>query len=118
MHTIIHMRNVPGKPKIRALDAPLPCMNFDGTPGEVPIDFHWDGSSVPWLFRGLFPRHRHPVASGRHDWRCLNAKNAAERLFADKRFQIDVGKTSWWVTKKFGYWGARLGAFFGMGSDF
>src|SRR6056297_3666152 len=95
---IIYMRNVPGKPKCRALTAPLYCKNMDGSSGYIPFDFEWDGSSVPFIFQGFFPRQRHPIASCRHDWRCLNAKNKTERAWADKEFEKDVGKTSWWVT--------------------
>lgn len=84
--TIIHMRNVPGDDKMRVLDAALPCKNFDGTDGEVPPDFGWDGSSVPLIFQGVFPRHNHPIASCRHDWRCRNAKNAEERKWATFHF--------------------------------
>jgi len=111
--TIIYMRNVPGKPINRALTAPLACGDE-----EIPIGFEWDGSSVPFLFQGFFPRHRHPIASCRHDWRCKNAKNKEDRAFADKEFQKDVGTTSWWITKKAGYYGVRIGAFFGIGNNF
>jgi len=116
--TLIHMRNVPGNEKCRALDEALPCVNYDGTPGEVPVDFVWDGSSVPLLFRGIFPRHDHPIASCRHDWRCRNAKNAAERKWADGQFKLDVGTTSWWITKQVGYLGARIGAHLGVGVNY
>ena len=112
------MRNVINTPDNRALDVPLPLIMQDGTMGEVPADFVWDGSSVPWAFQGIFPRHNHPIASCRHDYRCKNAQNAAERKFADEQFQIDVGSTSWWITKKVGYFGVRIGAFLGIGSNF
>jgi hypothetical protein len=116
--TIIHMRNVPGNGKLRALDIPLPIKKMDGSMGLVPADFEWDGSSVPWIFQGFFPRHNHPIASCRHDWRCKNARTKAERLFADKEFEKDVGTTSWWITKKFGYAGVRIGAYLGIGNRF
>jgi len=137
--TIIYMRNVPERsddPNLRALTAPLAYLRYDGTWGEIEFDFIWDGSSVPWIFQGIFPRHRHPIASCRHDKRCREAREKAkqllaegiaykivkeqldaERLFADEQFQIDVGKTSWWITKKWGWWGVRAGAFLGMGSE-
>jgi len=118
MSQIIHMRNVPGTDDTRALDAPLPCLLFDGSMGEVPVDFEWDGASTPAPLQAVFPRHNHPIASCRHDYRCKQAKNAAERKFADKEFEKDVGTTSWWITKKVGYYGVRIGAFFGIGSDF
>jgi len=119
--TLIHMRNVPEKPKepnLRALTAPLPYLKFDGTTGEIEFDFEWDGSSVPYIFQGIFPRHRHPVASCRHDKRCGEAKTRAERAWADKEFEKDVGTTSWWATKKLGYYGVRIGAFFSIGSTY
>ena len=116
--TIIYMRNVEGKPKMRALTQYLPCVMPDGSTHTIPFDFSWDGSSVPVLFQGIFPRHRHPVASCKHDYRCGQAKNKAERKFADEQFRIDVGKTSWKITSKIGYWGVRIGAFFGVGSNF
>jgi len=116
--TIIHMRNVPGTDDKRALDKPLPLLMPDGSWDEVPTDFDWDGASVPLLFQPLYPRHNHPIASCRHDYRCRKARNAAERKFADEQFEIDTGKTSWWITKKVGYIGVRIGAMFGIGSNY
>ena len=116
--TLIYMRNVPGKPNNRALTKPLYCQRFDGSHGSIPTGFEWDGSSVPFLFQGIFPRHRHPIASCRHDYRCGIAKTKDERKWADKEFEKDVGKTSWWITKKVGYLGVRIGAFFGIGNNF
>jgi len=118
MSTIIYMRSVPGKPDHRALTQPLSCGNPDGSAGLVPVNFEWDGSSVPWIFQGFFPRHKHPIASCRHDWRCLHARNPAERKWADKEFEADVGRTSWWVTKKLGYAGVRIGALLGIGCNY
>jgi hypothetical protein len=46
------------------------------------------------------------------------AKNPVERKFADKEFEKDVGKTSWWLTKKVGYIGVRIGAFLGIGTNY
>ena len=91
MNTVIYMKSVPGKPLYRALTRPLKLKTIDNRYTEIPINFEWDGSSVPWIFNGLFPRHRHPIASCRHDWRCLHAKNWYERKWADKQFEIDVG---------------------------
>ena len=112
------MRNVPGRPDHRALDAPLPCLDFDGSDSFVPVNFEWDGSSVPFLFQGIFPRHKHPIASCRHDWRCRLAQNAAQRKWADQQFEKDVGTTSWWITKKVGYLGVRIGAMVGIGCNY
>lgn len=116
--TIIHMRNYPGNPQNRVLDDPLVCLNMDGSTGFVPVDFMWDGSSVPYVFQGIFPRHNHPIASCRHDWRCKNAKNATERAWADQQFREDVGTTSWWITKQVGFIGVRIGAFLGVGVNY
>ena len=115
---IIYMRTVLERPNNRVLTRPLYCKNFDGTMGIIPVGFEWDGSSVPWVFQGFFPRHRHPIASCRHDWRCRKAKNAAERKFADEQFKLDVGETSWWITAQVGYIGVRTGAFLGKGYNF
>lgn len=111
--TTIYMRTVPGKPNWRALTRPLPC---DGQ--LIPIDFEWDGSSVPWIAQGLIPKHRHPVASCKHDFRCAKSTNKAERKIADGQFKEDVGRTSWKVTSWLGYAGVRIGAFLGIGNKF
>jgi hypothetical protein len=113
--TLIFMRNVPNKPRNRVLTEPLKYVRYGGGVGLIPSGFEWDGSSVPWIFQGFFPRHWHPIASCRHDWRCKKAMTPEERLFADKEFERDVGTTSWWITKKVGYLGVRIGAFFGVG---
>lgn len=112
---VIFMRSCPGRPIHRALTKPLVCEMPDGSIHDIPVGFTWDGSSVPLIFQGVFPRHRHPIASCKHDYRCQLAQNAAERKWADQQFEQDVGKTSWWITKKLGYLGVRVGAFFGVG---
>ncbi len=116
--TIIHMRTVVGDPNMRALTNPLLCSMRDGTTKMIPFDFKWDGSSVPWIFQGLFPRHRHPVASCRHDYRCGKAENDEDRKFADDEFEIDVRKTSWAVTARAAHAFVRIGAFLGIGSNY
>lgn len=120
MHTgtKIYMSNVPGEPKERELTRPLVCQNIDGSESFVPTGYRWDGSSVPAVFQGVFPRHNHPIASCRHDWRCDHARTPVERHWADREFEKDVGTTSWWITKKIGYLGARAGAFFGIGCHY
>jgi len=115
---IIYMKSVEGSPKKRALTKPLSCMSESGMEEFIPVGFIWDGSSVPALFQGIFPRHKHPISSARHDWRCRNAKNKADRKYADAQFKKDVGKTSWGITANLGYIGVRIGAFFGVGSNF
>ncbi len=110
----VHMRTVSGKPKLRVLMEKLPTTNPDGSRGFVPVGFTSNGSSSG-IFAPIFPRHRHPVAYFRHDWGCENAKNAEERKFEDSQFEINVGKSSWWITKKAGFIGVRIGALFGCG---
>ena len=112
---VIHMRNVPGEPKLRALDFPLVYQKMNGKNGLIPADFTWDGSSVPWLGQLFFPRLRHPISSCRHDYRCLNARGPIERAWADREFRKDVGTTSWWITALVGYIGVRIGAYLGIG---
>jgi len=116
--TILFMRTVPGKPELRALTLSLECKMWDGTTDLIPAGFSWDGNSIPFIFRGLFPRHDHPLASIKHDYRCSKAKNTAQRAWSDLEFQADVGTTGWWITKKIGYIGVRIGAFLGIGSNF
>ena len=116
--TIVFMRTDPDSPKNRILTSPLACKNKDGRMEFIPVDFPWDGSSIPWFAKGIFPRHDHPIASCRHDFRCSKAKNKEDRKFADSEFKIDVRKTSWRSTAAIGYAGVRIGAFFGIGSSF
>jgi len=118
--TIIHMRNVPEKGDgWRALDTYLPCPMWPGYKGpqSVPDDFEWNGHSSG-LLAPVFPKWNHPIASCRHDFRCEKAQNAEQRAWADKEFEKDVGTTSWWITKKLGYAGVRLGAMFGIGQNY
>ncbi|RLB94627.1 MAG: hypothetical protein DRH26_00735 [Deltaproteobacteria bacterium] len=114
----IFMKNVEGQPKMRELTSPLSCGTQNGNIESIPVGFTWDGSSVPWLFQGLFPRHRHPIASCRHDFRCGRAKNKADRKFADEQFKQDVTVTSWKITASVAYVGVRVGSFLGIGSNF
>ena len=115
---IIYMSTVEDKPNSRALAEALYLVNEHGPATSIPAGFEWDGSSVPFGLNAVFPRHRHPIASCRHDWRCSLATCKSDRAYADKEFESDVGKTSWWITKKTGYLGVRIGAFFGIGSKF
>ena len=118
--TVVYMRTSsdPKKSLHRILTKPLPYFKYDGTMGEIETGFDSDGSSVPEWLRGIFPRHRHPVAFFRHDKRCREAKSATERKRADNQFRTDVRKTSWWITAAIGYCGARIGALFGVGVNY
>jgi len=112
--TIVYMRTVPGYPNERALTQALSCRKMDGSEEFIPPGFVSDGSSSG-IFAPIFPRHQHPVAYFRHDFCCSRPQTKAERAWADKEFEKDVGTTSWWITKKIGYIGVRVGAFFGVG---
>jgi hypothetical protein len=112
----IYMRDVKETADIMQLTKPLPCGE-----GEIPAFWSWDGSSSGPL-RNMpiigFPKWKHPIASCRHDFRCAIAKTKEERKIADKLFRRDVGirGTKWEQIK--GYLGVRIGAMFGVGSDF
>jgi len=114
----LEYRTVQGKPLWRALTKARRLLTPDGSIDTIPVDDEWDGSSVPWFLQGTFPRWRHPIASREHDWRCRFAKNREERKFADEMFEVRVGVTSWWITKKVGWLGVRLGAFLGIGVQY
>jgi len=115
--TILFMRTVPGKPNLLALTMPLECKMWDGTIHYIQPPFQWNGNSSG-IFTPVFPKWNHPIASCKHDYRCGLAKNKQERLWSDNEFRNDVGTTSWWITKQFGYVGVRAGAFWGIGSNF
>lgn len=112
----IYMCSVPGKPDYRELTKPLPCGD-----GEIPVGYQWNGASSG-IFRKVlilnFPKWKHPISSCRHDFRCERATSAEDRKFADERFKVDVGKggTRWEQIK--GFFGVRVGALFGVGSDY
>lgn len=118
---IIMMRNVPGDAEKRALTEPLKCMMWDGSYDYIPTNFKWDGSSVPWILRGLFPKHKHPVSSCKHDYRCGKAENKKQRKWNDSKFQEDINRTPGkvaYVESKMGWLGVRIGSFFGVGNNF
>ena len=116
--TILYMHTDPDNPDIRVLTAPLPCPMEDRPDHTIGAGFTWDGASTPLLLLPLFPKWNHPISTCRHDHRCREARNAHDREWADKQFEKDVGTTGWWITKKIGYIGVRVGAFFGVGSNF
>lgn len=116
--TRIYMANVPGRTDLRELTVPLPYLKMDGSKGLIPAGFQWNGATGFFLTHIVFPRHNHPIATCRHDFRCTHARNSAERKFADKEFEKDIGTTSRWITKKIGYVGVRIGAFFGIGRNY
>lgn len=114
---VLYMRTVLERPQNRVLTKEHYCPGYGGTQDVIPVGFEWNGSSSG-LLAPIFPQWNHPIASCRHDWRCEHAENAAVRKWADEQFEKDVGETSWWITKKLGYAGVRIGALFGVGSKF
>ena len=114
---ILYMRTILERPQNRVLTQPHYCPGFGGTQDVIPVGFEWDGASSG-LLAPIFPQWNHPIASCRHDWRCRNAENEKVRKWADEQFELDVGETSWWITKKLGYFGVRVGALFGVGVNY
>jgi len=126
----IGLESVPGELDWMYITKPLPC----GDSYIRPI-YKYNGASVGPL-RDVpifgFPKWRHPIATGRHDFLCdlialllalgLISKREAKRLrkIADKKFHRDVGlgqtskMRSWWEQTK-GYVGVRIGATLGIG---
>lgn len=83
----------------------------------VPKDFKWNGASVPWFATPIIPKaYKTLEASCLHDWLCADAETPVEREAADRAFiEVLRGKGFNKVRLKLGYWGVRLGAFFGIG---
>lgn len=115
----VYERTIPGKPDWHELLKRLPCGD-----GYVEVGHESDGATVMFMrsipFLG-FPKHKHPIATRRHDKRCEQAAKYKKtnkplyrklRKIADKMFRVDVGKggTKWEQVK--GYAGVRIGAFF------
>lgn len=128
----IGLDSVPGELDWMYITKPLPC----GDSFINPV-YKYNGASVGPL-RSIpifsFPKWRHPIATGRHDFLCelisillslgLISKKEAKRLrkIADKKFKHDVGTgqknkyRGWWEQTK-GYIGVRIGAVLGIGSS-
>jgi len=128
----IGLQSVPDMLDWMQIVSPLPC----GDNFIQPV-YRYNGASVGPL-RSLpiigFPKWRHPVATGRHDFLCdliaqllerkLISKKEAKRLrkVADKKFKHDVSigqknkYRSWWEQTK-GYVGVRFGAILGIGAS-
>ena len=102
--------------KWRVTTAPLPLEMWEGfePPDEIPADHPWNGNSTG-ILSPLYPRWNHPLASAGHDFRCEKAETTEQRKWADQKYQEEVGRTGWWITKKIGYAGVRIGSFFGVG---
>lgn len=124
---IIHMSSVPRNLNQRRLDQPLHCPWWEGYPKTIPESFIWNGSSSGWFFSRIFPRWRHPIASCRHDFRCMLAETPEQRAWSDKQFFYDVARTVELDRKArrrakieacIGYIGVRIGAFFGIGVNY
>ena len=110
----IYLRSCPEDLDWMEVIKPVPC----GT-GFIPVGFKYNGASSG-IFAKLivlnFPKWKHRIATCRHDWRCALADTKEKRKFADMMFKRDVaqGGTKWEQIK--GYYGVRVGAFFGVGS--
>jgi hypothetical protein len=109
---ILQMETIPGKTDYRKAINQIPVGKTNS-----PDNFIWNGASVGPL-RSLFPKWKHPIATLRHDLRCEYARNKEERKFADAQFKKDVGRTGNWYERNIGYIGVRLGAIFGIGSNY
>lgn len=86
----IHLESVPGELDWMRLTKPLPCGN-----GYIPKGFKYNGATVGPLRRIPilgFPKWKHPIATGRHDFRCGLANSYEKRLLADKLFFKDIGR--------------------------
>ena len=123
----IVLETVPGEPKKRKLFIPFPCEMMDGSFDIIPYGYVTDGSSTPVIFRWLIPRHDHPINSTEHDYRSGKARNAKERAWADNQYRVGIKNTkapsrlkrTWLKTQSVaGYIGVRIGAFFGVGSNY
>jgi hypothetical protein len=125
--TVITMQNVPAlNDDWRELYLPLACPMWPGYDGRdkhmfgtgttwvILAGFRWNGHSSG-ILSPLWPKWNHPIASCRHDARCEAAKTPEQRKWADIQFRLDVGTTSWGVTKWIGYAGVRVGALLGIG---
>jgi len=83
----------------------------------VPAGFKFDGASAPRVFWGIIPPFKQTKkAACIHDWLCKNAKNASDRKAADKLFHTMLQEAGLNKTRcRIGYWGVRVGSFFGVG---
>jgi hypothetical protein len=111
----LHLSTIPGRVDWRRTLNRLPCGD-----GFIKPGYKFNGASVG-ILRFLFPKWKHPIATGRHDMRCEIAElykktNRAEynrlRKFADDEFKKDVrvGGNLWEVHA--GHVAVRVGAIF------
>ena len=84
---------------------------------EVPSGFIFDGASAPRIFWGIIPPFkRTKKAACIHDYLCSIAKNKGDRKKADDLFKVMLEEEGLNRTRcTLGYWGVRVGAFFGVG---
>ena len=108
----IHECTIPDRIDWRELTKPLPCGD-----GWVEVGHESDGSTVKFMrhvpFLG-FPKHKHPIASRRHDKRCEIIEQYKKtdpalykrlRKMADLMFKRDIklGTTQWKDIKDKGF---------------
>lgn len=86
----------------------------------VPKGFEWNGANSPTVTTWIIPKaHRTLIASCLHDYLCELATCPADRKKADKLFEEELARRGHSkVRSKLGYLGVRLGALFGIGSNF
>ncbi len=114
----IPMKQVVGDPDHLYLTDDFHCMG-----NNIPKGFKWDGASSPNIpiARWIAPKyHKNIVASCLHDFECRIAKNDSDRKKADFKYWLlkkYVEKDTSWKNR-FSWRGVRIGAFFGIGSNF
>lgn len=133
----IYMRSVRGNIDVREVTQPLKVTFRDGSYEFIQPFYEWNGASSG-IFRPFFPKWKHPLATCKHDFRCERATCKEDRLFADTEFKKDIerleidekpkgakSKVKLFFKKAglkkdsiLGYYGVRIGAFFGIGSNF
>ena len=85
---------------------------------HVPAGFIFDGASTPRIFWSILPPFKDTkTAACIHDYLCIQAKNKADRRYADELFwqMLRDNPRIGDLRALIGYVGVRLGAAFGIG---
>lgn len=106
------------EPNKRVLSKPFKAMGY-----TIPKGFIWDGASSPNLplARMIAPKFSQNLkASCLHDFMCSEARSDDDRKKADEYYELMLKHVErvGYVRRKFSYWGVRIGAFFGYGSNY
>lgn len=93
---------------------------YKGEVTIVPKGFEWDGASSPSIASWIIPKaYGTLIASCLHDYLCGLATCDEDRELADERFKYEIDMRGMSKTRSwFGYLGVRVGAFFGVGSNY